>query len=231
LLADVEDVCDRIAILYGGKIQTAGKVKELLQQTNKKQITTDAISDTAIEKIKQIIQQEQAHFDVSSPMDKLETFFIKTVTTAQHQALPTSGAVSSTNISGFLSSEVSAEDILDKLVSTPVSEKTSSKETPTTEQVFPVETTEPNPDGDLLGKLTGPSKPAETKPVEGGAARPDSPKPDKQEKVKKNILDQLTTRTPQGTPRTQDQKADSEPSQGLQGRQTDNPQTGDHGDA
>ncbi len=44
LLADVEDVCDRIAILYGGKIQTQGKVSDLLQQTNKRQITADAIS-------------------------------------------------------------------------------------------------------------------------------------------------------------------------------------------
>ncbi|MHC4160357.1 MAG: ABC transporter ATP-binding protein, partial [Planctomycetota bacterium] len=48
LLADVEDVCDRIAILYGGKIQSEGKVKDLLQQTNKKQITTGSISDIAI---------------------------------------------------------------------------------------------------------------------------------------------------------------------------------------
>ncbi len=231
LLADVEDVCDRIAILYGGKIQTEGQVKELLQQTNKKQITTDAISDTAIEKIKQIIQQEQAHFDISSPMDKLETFFIKTVTTAQHEALPTSGAVSSTNISGFLSSEVSAEDILDKLVSASISEKTSSKETPTTEQVVPVETPEPKPDEDVLGKLTESSKPAETKPVEGEAARPGPPKSDKQEQIKKAILDQLTTRSPQGVPRTKDQNADSELYRGPQGGQTDNPQAGDQGDA
>jgi len=36
LLADVEDVCDRIAILYGGKIQAKGKVADLLQQTNKR---------------------------------------------------------------------------------------------------------------------------------------------------------------------------------------------------
>ena len=30
LLADVEDVCDRIAILYGGKVQAMGQVKALL---------------------------------------------------------------------------------------------------------------------------------------------------------------------------------------------------------
>src|SRR5215210_2385063 len=31
LLADVQDVCDRITILFGGKMQTLGQVKDLLQ--------------------------------------------------------------------------------------------------------------------------------------------------------------------------------------------------------
>jgi ABC-2 type transport system ATP-binding protein len=35
LLADVEDVCDRIAILYGGQIQSEGKVRELLVQSGR----------------------------------------------------------------------------------------------------------------------------------------------------------------------------------------------------
>ncbi len=78
LLADVEDVCDRIAILYGGKIQSQGRFRDLLHQTNKRQITTDAISDTTIEKIKQLIHNEDADCVVTSPMEKLETFFIQT---------------------------------------------------------------------------------------------------------------------------------------------------------
>ncbi len=92
LLADVEDVCDRIAILYGGKIQAQGWVKDLLQQTDKKQITTGSISDSTVEKIKQLIQDEQADYVITSPMDKLETFIIKTIATAEQQAQPISGA-------------------------------------------------------------------------------------------------------------------------------------------
>src|SRR5581483_8285248 len=37
LLADVQDVCDRITILFGGKMQTLGQVRDLLQV---KDITT-----------------------------------------------------------------------------------------------------------------------------------------------------------------------------------------------
>jgi ABC-2 type transport system ATP-binding protein len=133
LLADVEDVCDRIAILYGGKIQSEGRVKELLQQTNKIQITTGAISDTAVEKIEQIVRDEQADCVVASPMDKLETFFIRTVAAAQQLSVPTSGAVSTTQIGHFLAPDAHPEDILDKLVSAPV------------EQEVPLETSEPEP--------------------------------------------------------------------------------------
>jgi ABC-2 type transport system ATP-binding protein len=111
LLADVEDVCDRIAILYGGRIQTEGKVRELLQQTNKRQINTDAISDVTVEKIKRLIQSEGAECEVTSPIDKLETFFIRTVAAAQQQAQPTSGAVSTTKIGGFLTQEGPVESI------------------------------------------------------------------------------------------------------------------------
>jgi len=210
LLADVEDVCDRIAILYGGKIQSEGKVKELLQQTNKMQITTGVISDTAVEKIKQIVRDEQADCVVTSPMDKLETFFIRTVATAQQLSVPTSGAVSTTRIGHFLAPQTHPESILDKLVSTPAPREVPSKP-PTTKQVVPIETSEPKPDEQLLSKLTeqAESKPVvETKPVEPQAPR--------KEQIKKSILDRLTGRS-------STQNANEE--------QTDKPQAGDSGNA
>ena len=40
LLADVEDVCDRVVIYYGGKIQAMGTLKELLAQPDSVRITT-----------------------------------------------------------------------------------------------------------------------------------------------------------------------------------------------
>jgi ABC-2 type transport system ATP-binding protein len=219
LLADVEDVCDRIAILYGGKIQTQGQVRDLLQQTNKRQIIADTISDTTIEKIKQLIQQENADCEVTSPMDKLETFFIKTVTAAQQQAQTTSGAVSTTKIGDFLTKQTVTEDILDKLVSASVSKETST-ESPTTEteKVTPVEGTEPEPAEELLSKLTGSTEQPElqtsvtgeqitTQPVES-----DTPQT---EQVNKSILDQLT-----GSQQNQEQNKE----------QTDKSQAGDVGD-
>ncbi len=173
LLADVEDVCDRIAILYGGRIQAEGRVKDLLQRSDKKQITTDAISDGAIEKIKQIVQDEQANCEVTSPLDKLETFFIKTVSAAQQQSIPTSGAISTTEISGFLAPDAGTKDILDKLVRPALSQEASVS---VTRQAGPVESVETKASRSISGK---------SEPVETARA----------EQIKKNILDQLTGRS------------------------------------
>jgi len=194
LLADVEDVCDRIAIMYGGKIQTQGRVRELLQQTNKRQITTDAISDTAVEKIKQIVRDENAECEVTSPMDKLETFFIRTVTAAQQQAQPTSGAFSTTKIGDFLTQHEAVESILDKLVSAPVS-KQAAGQTPATEKVaVATESAGPKADEQLLSKLTSSVEPSESKAVSTEKIKTErvvSPT-ERQEKVRDDILDKLT---------------------------------------
>ncbi len=218
LLADVEDICDRIAILYGGKIQSQGHVRDLLQQTNKRQITTDAISDTTIEKIKQLIEDEDADCVVTSPMDKLETFFIKTVAAAQQQAQTTSGAVSTTKIGDFLTRQTTAEDIFDKLVSAPVS-KESLPESPTTEKVVPVESLTPQADEQLLSKLTGPAEPSQPEPVvrdEKVTTQTVESEAAQAEQVNKSILEKLTGR--------------SRP-QGEDEEQIDKSQAGDIGDA
>jgi len=204
LLADVEDICDRIAILYGGKIQAEGHVRDLLLQTNKMQITTGTISNNTIERIKRLIKGEHADCEVALPMDKLETFFIKTVTDAQQQARPTSGAVSTTGISDFLAAEASQKNILDKLVSAPISRETPSGP-PVTEQVVGVDTTEPESDEQLLRKLTKPAEPARpgavprdrkitTEPVKPKAGE-QSVRTPKEDEDQKSILDQLTGRS------------------------------------
>ncbi len=210
LLADVEDICDRIAILYGGRIQSQGQVKKLLQQTDKRQITTGSISDTAIEKIEQIVRQEQADCVVTSPMEKLETFFIKTVAEAQQQAQLTSGAVSTTQIGHFLAPETFTESILDKLVSANVS-PAPPPEPVATKQVVPVDASEPKPDEQLLGKLTEKTEPPATSPVT--KPEPAESKSQQQDKVKKDVLDRLTERlTPQNQHRKQTDKSQGDSS-------------------
>ncbi len=192
LLADVEDVCNRIAILYGGKIQTEGHVRELLQQTNKRQITTDAISDATVEKIEQLIREEDADCQITSPMDKLETFFIRTITAAQQQAQPTSGAISTTKIGDFLTQHEAVESILDKLVSAPVSKHVSG-EIPATEKVA-TESVKPKADEQLLSKLTSSVEQSESKAVtrEKIKTEPVESPIEKHEKVRGDILDKLT---------------------------------------
>jgi ABC-2 type transport system ATP-binding protein len=217
LLADVEDVCDRIAILYGGKVQAQGQVKDLLLQTDKRQIITNAISDAAVEKIKQIVQAEHADCVITSPMERLETFFIKTVAAAQQQAQPTSGAVSATRLGDFLTVTSAGENILDKFVSAPVSQDISSK-TPVTQQVVPTEASEAKPDEQLLSKLTELVKPSpsdETVKGEKAKTEPVEHETVEEREAKKSILDQLTGRS---TTRNADKE---QPDKSATGENTD----------
>lgn len=200
LLADVEDVCDRIAILYGGKIQTQGQVKELLQQTNKIQITTDAISNKTLEKIEQLIKDDEAEYEVTSPMERLETFFISTVAQAQHRDQPTSGAVSTTKIGSFLAQDVPVDNILDKLVSTPESQE-NLQQTRATEKVLADEGSGPEPDEQILTELTGSTGESQSESAAGDESVQTEPVKPKQapqptqDKVKEDILDRLTERS------------------------------------
>lgn len=153
LLADVEDICDRIGILYGGKMQVEGTVESLLKKTSQNQILTSELSPDALEKIRTIIESEQAECEITSPMDKLEDFFIRTVTSAQQQDLPTSGAMSTTNITDFLSPEdTNAGNILDDLVTANTSPEPAAPDVEIAETQPAVETV--STDKGLLEELT-----------------------------------------------------------------------------
>ncbi|HSW01468.1 MAG TPA: ABC transporter ATP-binding protein [Sedimentisphaerales bacterium] len=193
LLADVEDVCDRIAILYGGKVQALGRVKDLLQKTNKRQIVTDAISDATAERIRELLKKEHAECEISSPMERLETFFINTVVQAQQQATPTSGAVSTMQIGDFLAAKSGQEAVLDKLVAASVSEKVESGPV-RTEKPAPRETVVPQPNKGLLSKLTQSAAPAAVAKTERVEAVSETSV--RQEKTKKRIIEELTDERP-----------------------------------
>jgi ABC-2 type transport system ATP-binding protein len=190
LLADVEDVCNRIAILYGGKVQAEGDVRDLLRHSDQTEIITSRLSPATIEKIKRILAEERAECTISSPMTKLETFFINIVAAAQQQAVPTSGAESKTRISDFLAAKPDEQArraaILDQLVSARLSDDQAAA--PDTRQVQPQPTPVAPADEDFLRGLTEQTgspepKPAVTQPTQ---AKPSPAQPDK------NILDELS---------------------------------------
>ena len=217
LLADVEDVCDRIAILYGGKVQTQGQVKDLLQQSNKRQITTDVISDATVEKIRELVHAENAECEVTSPMDRLETFFIRTVENAQRQAQSTSGAVSTTKISDFLERDSRVETILDKLVSSTVEDEPPAKVSET-EKVEASSSAIPEPNKQLLSELTGSnvtdqaaknSEEELTEKIESGESK-------KTEEINTDILNSLVNR-PESEDKTDKQRPDKQSQMGGDG--------------
>lgn len=80
LLADVQDVCDRIAILYGGELKVLGRVDELLKARDETQILTSKLSEEAISEVRAVLQKHGASLNqVDHPTANLEDLFLKTV--------------------------------------------------------------------------------------------------------------------------------------------------------
>ncbi len=86
LLADVQDVCDRIAILYQGELKVSGKVDELLQEQDETQVLTTRLSDNVIKEIEQVVARSggQVH-KVDHPAVTLEDLFLRIVKQSQER--------------------------------------------------------------------------------------------------------------------------------------------------
>ena len=85
LLADVEDVCDRVVIYYGGKIQAAGTLKELLAEPDTLRITTPVLPRETLERVLEIIRKDVSTGEVrvDNPTQNLESYFLDVVEKAK----------------------------------------------------------------------------------------------------------------------------------------------------
>jgi ABC-2 type transport system ATP-binding protein len=94
LLADVEDVCDRIGILYGGKLIALGKVNELLARTNITQISAENLKKETLNKVLEFMSKEVPDHGVKvdNPSQKLEEFFLNVIEAAREKQMESSGA-------------------------------------------------------------------------------------------------------------------------------------------
>lgn len=83
-LDDVEDVCDRIAILYEGELKELGRVDSLLKVRNVTEIHSSTLSEKAQNEIRDIIKREGAELiSVGNPTITLERLFLDIVTESQ----------------------------------------------------------------------------------------------------------------------------------------------------
>jgi ABC-2 type transport system ATP-binding protein len=104
LLADVEDVCDRVVIYYGGKVQAMGTLKELLTEHDSVRITAPPLARETMQKVLELIRADVAadRVRVDNPTQNLESYFLDVVKKARAQAAETSGATSENRIADYL---------------------------------------------------------------------------------------------------------------------------------
>ncbi len=80
LLADVQDVCDRITILFGGKMRTLGEVKDLLQVKDITQVQARGLTADQVAELQQFLSRMGARDAVvSHPTTTLEDLFLRIV--------------------------------------------------------------------------------------------------------------------------------------------------------
>ncbi len=80
LLADVQDVCDRIGILYQGELKELGRVEDLLKVSTETEIRASGLSENALNKIKGIIEEDKSELlYCGNPATSLEDLFLRII--------------------------------------------------------------------------------------------------------------------------------------------------------
>ena len=186
LLADVEDVCDRVCILYGGERRAAGRVDELLASTSLTQITTDRLDDATLAKVRGLLREAQCNIrDVAAPHEKLESVFLRIVSDAQARHIKTGGVEAAGDVAEFLREQAPAEG--EALVEDLIAAAAPAEPPPTEQPETPPAVPESLPARQVLEELvTSAQAPAESpEPAEPQPAR----KP--QDEADRAVLDEL----------------------------------------
>lgn len=120
LLSDVEDVCDRVVILYGGKIRAEGTLDKLLTVAETSRITMPSLSAEHTEKVLKLLRENLSgeEFKIDHPRKTLEDFFLDVICKARSESLETSGVVSGGHIADYLGTDENAKSdkVLESLI-------------------------------------------------------------------------------------------------------------------
>ncbi len=159
LLSDVEDVCDRVVIYYGGRIQAQGTLKELLSNRDAVRITTPPLPRETMEKVLGLIRADVADdkVKIDNPTQNLESYFLDVVARAKQADAQTSGAMSGGKVAAYLRGEAEAKPTTDKVLDRLTAPATR-------EEARPVEPKQPEPAGNRA-RLDALTKATETAPL------------------------------------------------------------------
>ena len=160
LLSDVEDVCDRAVIYYGGKIQQYGTLEELLTERDTLRFTLPALSEEAQQEVMDTISKHVGtdKVRVENPTQNLESFFLNVVENAIAKDEDTSGSTAGNEVAEFLRADdpvpTQAETMLERLTDKEAAQPAAIQEEPEPEK--------PKVDTAKLESLAGNETPKES---------------------------------------------------------------------
>lgn len=103
LLADVEQVCDRVSILYGGVVQAEGAVEDILERDDRTLWITSRPDDEVLEAATERMKKEGLEIiSVKAGSKSLEEKFLETVEEAREKGATTAGAEAGGGLPDFL---------------------------------------------------------------------------------------------------------------------------------
>ncbi len=84
LLSDMEDVCDRVGILFAGQLRSEGTLANLLSRSGLTQIVTEHLDEATCDAVRRVLAEaDKRLISVEAPKDKLESLFLRIVRQAQ----------------------------------------------------------------------------------------------------------------------------------------------------
>jgi ABC-2 type transport system ATP-binding protein len=167
LLSDVEDVCDRVVIYYGGRIQAMGTLRELLAKPDAVRITTPPLPRETMERVLALIRQDvsEDRVKIDNPTQNLESYFLDVVQRARQNA-ETSGATSGNKVAAYLRGGVEEKSASDKLLERLTLPVAPAAQAPAAEE------TKPKVDQAKLDALARPKEAAISEKVPGAPRTP-----------------------------------------------------------
>ena len=119
LLSDIEDICDRVIILYGGQVRATGTLNELLEVNKENRIITPALEPQVMQKLLELLRDnlDGENFTVDHPRRTLEEFFLDVIARAKAESVETAGVVGGGKIAEYLAENEQSSELLNSLIS------------------------------------------------------------------------------------------------------------------
>jgi len=196
LLADMEDVCNRVGILYAGQLRSEGTLESLLARRELTTVTTERLDEETARRVQEVLaERDKRVLSIETPKDKLEALFLRIVREAQAKRGRPAEAVPTGELAGFLRAEqpVEGREVIEELLAGPEAEAEAEVAARQAAAAAPAPS-RPQPSRDVIEQLMPQEPPAEgADDGQGRAAKAGDAGPS--ERVDRGVIESLTDET------------------------------------